>query len=165
MPLPIQVDGYSGFKANERPQQFQVDEDDFEIAAVEDRWFNPDAEYFKVRTTDGKRYILRYNERADEWSLQSGFDGAELFARPSIELVTVGPAAIRNVESQIAGCEKCRPNESQIPLNCVLADMLDKRGAYEFVLTEVAHCPRCRASLSEQSLAEVCGGIEVDVLG
>jgi hypothetical protein len=122
--------------------------------------YEPDAEYFKVRTTDGKRFILRYSQARDEWTLQSGFDGAELFARPSVELVTVGPADIRRAELQIAGCEKCRPDETDIPLNCVLADILDKRGLYEFVLTEVAHCPTCRAELSEQSLVEVDGGID-----
>jgi len=167
MSLPIHVDAYSGYRANERPLKFQVDEDDFEIAehAVEDRWFEPDAEYFKVRTTDGKRFILRHDERQDEWTLQSGFDGAELFARPSVELITVGPATVRIAESQIAGCEKCRPDESQIPLNCVLADLLDKRGPYEFVLAEVAQCPRCSAELSEHSLVEPVGGIEIEVPG
>jgi hypothetical protein len=33
MSLPIHVDAHSGYKANERPQKFQVDEDDFEIAS------------------------------------------------------------------------------------------------------------------------------------
>jgi hypothetical protein len=37
-------------------------------------------EYFKVRTLQGKLYLLRYDERADEWTLQSGFDGDELLA-------------------------------------------------------------------------------------
>jgi hypothetical protein len=132
---------------------------------VEDRWYEPDAEYFKVRTSEGKRFILRYNERRDEWTLQSGFDGAELFARPSVNLVTVGPAEIRTAESKISGCQKCRPDEADLPLNYILANVLDKRGSYEFVLTEVAHCPRCKAELSEQSLVEVDGGVEVNVRG
>jgi hypothetical protein len=38
MALPINVDPCSRYKANERPRQFQVDEDLFEIAEVEDRW-------------------------------------------------------------------------------------------------------------------------------
>jgi hypothetical protein len=80
-----------GYKANDRPQRFWLDEriDDLtginEIEAVEDRWHDPNAEYFKVRTHEGKRYILRHDERADEWTLQSGFDGAELLARPNID--------------------------------------------------------------------------------
>jgi len=79
MPLEIYVDAYSGFKTNERPRQFSLDEENFEIEAVEKQWRSPEAEYFKVRTTGGKRYLLRYEEGQDQWMLQSDFDGAELF--------------------------------------------------------------------------------------
>ena len=71
MSLPIHVTAYSGYKANERPRDFTVDEDFYEIADVEDCWYEPDAMYFKVRTTEGKRYILRYHEADDEWTLQA----------------------------------------------------------------------------------------------
>jgi len=54
MPLEIYVDAYSGFKTNERPRQFSLDEENFEIEAVEKQWRSPEAEYFKVRTQDGK---------------------------------------------------------------------------------------------------------------
>ena len=80
MSVRIYVDAYSGYRASERPRQFCLDDDVFEIADVEGRWYEPDAEYFKVRTTEDKRYILRYNERDDEWTLQSAFDGAALLA-------------------------------------------------------------------------------------
>jgi len=43
-----------------------------DIDAVEDRWYDPNAEYFKVRTVEGKRYILRYSEQEAQWTLQSG---------------------------------------------------------------------------------------------
>jgi hypothetical protein len=102
MPLPIDVDGYSGLKANERPLQFCLDEDVFEIEVVEDRWYDPEAEYFKVRRTDGKRHLLRYDRSEDAWTLRSGFDAAELFARPSIELITVDATAIREAEQRRA---------------------------------------------------------------
>ena len=77
MSLPIYVDAYSGYRANERPQSFTLDEDAYEIASVEDRWYEPDAGYFKVRTTDAKTYLLRYEQQGDVWTLQSGFDGDE----------------------------------------------------------------------------------------
>jgi hypothetical protein len=92
---------------------------------VEDRWYDANAEYFKVRSTDGKRYILRYDERADEWTLQSGFDGPELLARPNIELVTVAPDAIRAAELRIAGCERCSPDEADKLFDRKLADILE----------------------------------------
>ena len=85
--LPIHVDAYSGYKANERPLSFELDEEIYCIASIEDRWLDPDAEYFKVRTTDGKVFLLRYDEREDEWTLQTGFDGDELLTRPGIKLI------------------------------------------------------------------------------
>lgn len=162
MSLEVNVDAYSGYKANERPRQFSLDEDIFEIAAVEDQWRSPDASFYKVRTTDRKRYVLRYHEKQDLWTLQSDFDGAQLLARTSIELVNVEPAAIRDAESQIAGCEQCRPDESDALFDSILADVLDKHGAFEFVLAESARCPNCRGELSEKALVEPQGGTEVE---
>jgi hypothetical protein len=121
MALPIYVDAYSGYKANERPRQFAVDEDLIQIAEIEDRWYDPDAEYFRVRSPEGKRYILRYDMKLDQWTLQSGFDGAELLARPSIELIIVEPRAIREAESRIARCERCRGDAAD---SCLTASSL-----------------------------------------
>jgi hypothetical protein len=101
MSLPVYVDAYSGYKANERPRQFVLDEEIYEIAAVLDHWYEPSATYFKVQTTEGKTYLLRYDEQTDEWTLQSGFDGDELLARPSIELVTVDANVVRRAEKLI----------------------------------------------------------------
>ena len=69
------------------------------------------------RTPEGKRYILRSDRETGQWTLQSGFDGAELLARPGIEFVTVEPAAIRRAESKIAGCERCRGDEADHPVD------------------------------------------------
>ena len=173
MSLPIHVEAYSGYKANERPMSFSLNptigengvEDVHDIDAVEDRWYDPNAEYFKVRTPEGKRYILRYDGLGDQWTLQSGFDGAELLARPGIELVSVESATIRTAESMIAGCERCRSDESDIPFTFVIADVLEKHGAFEFMLTGTAQCPNCRAELNEKSLVEPQGGTEVEVKG
>jgi hypothetical protein len=127
MSLEIQVDAYSGCRANERPRQFCLDEDVFEIDEVEDRWYDPNAEYFKVRTTDGKRYLLRCESETSEWTLQSGFDGAELLARTSITLVTVEPEAIRAAKQRIAGCGRCREEHAELPFDWILADVLESR--------------------------------------
>jgi hypothetical protein len=78
MSVAIHVDAYSGYKANERPLRFWLDAAEpnqpagiHEIEEVESRWYEPDAQYFRVRTTDQKRYLLRYDEREGAWSLQS----------------------------------------------------------------------------------------------
>src|SRR5262249_39904904 len=128
MSLRICVDGYSGWKANERPTRFHLDDETYEIALIEDRWQGqePSEEYFPVRTTAGKVYLLRYDEHADEWRLQSGFDGAELLARPGIELISAGPLAVHEAESRISGCEQCRGDEAHIPFDWILADVLNK---------------------------------------
>src|SRR5215813_3020512 len=107
MSIPIHVDAYSGYKASERPRQFTLDEVVYEIDAVLDQWYQPYATYFKVQSTDRKIYLLRYDEEADEWTLQSGFDGDELMARPSIELVTVDSATVKNAEQRIESFEHC----------------------------------------------------------
>src|SRR4029453_19089035 len=101
MSLPVYVDAYSGYKANERPCQFTLDEQVYEIAAVLDQWYEPSATYFKVQSTEGKTYLLPYDEHEDEWTLQSGFDGDELLARPNIELVTVDSVVAKKAEQQI----------------------------------------------------------------
>ena len=80
MSLRIYVEAYPGYKANERPLSFSVDiatgkngvTGVYDIDAVEDRWYDPNAECFKVRTVEGKRYILRYSEQEAQWTLQSG---------------------------------------------------------------------------------------------
>ena len=123
MSLPIHVDEYSGHTANQRPRSFTLDEELYEIAAVLDQWYEPSATYFKVQTTEGKVYLLRYDGQADEWTLQSGFDGDELLQRPGIEIVTVGPDALRRAESLIESCEHCHPDDAEIPFDWILAEI------------------------------------------
>jgi hypothetical protein len=166
--LLIHVEAYSGNKANERPISFWLDPDIdnftgiYEIDAVEDRWYDPNAQYFKVRTPEGKRYILRSDREAGQWTLQSGFDGAELLTRDGIEFVSVEPASIRTAESKITGCERCRNYESDIPFSFVIADLFEKHGAFDFILAEPGHCPNCNGELSEKTRVEPQGGIEVE---
>ena len=154
MSLPIRVDGYSGFKANERPRYFTVDEDLYEIAAVLDQWYQSYATYFKVRTVEGKTYLLRYDEETDEWTLQSGLDGDELLARPSIELVAVDSAIAKKAEQRIESCEHCHLADAEIPFDWLLAEVTGKRGPYEFILSAPARCPNCRCKIFEKTLIE-----------
>ena len=154
MPLPFYVDAYSGYKPNERPRQFTLDEVVFEIDAVLDQWYESSATYFKVQSTEGKTYLLRYDEEADEWTLQSGFDGDDLFARPSIELVTVDSVISRKAEQQIESCEHCHPADAEIPFDWLLAEVTGRSGAVEFVLSEPARCPNCKRPITEKTLIE-----------
>ena len=76
MSLPIHVDAYSGYKANERPRQFTRDEVVYEIDAVLDQWYDPSATYFKVQSTERKTYLLRYDQREDEWTYRVAWRSA-----------------------------------------------------------------------------------------
>ena len=62
----------------------------------------------------------------------------------------------------VAGCERCRAQAVDIPFDWLLADVLDKHGPFEFVMSESARCPNCRAELTEKTLVEPQGGIEVE---
>ena len=115
-----------------------------------DEWYEPSATYFKVQSTEGKTYLLRYDEEPDEWTLQSGFDGDELLARPSIELATVDSTIAKKAEQQIESCEHCHPDEAEIPFDWLLAEVTGKRGPYEFILSELARCPNCTHPITER---------------
>ena len=130
---------------NERPSEFTLDEYTYELAEVEDRWYEPEAIYFRVRTTEGKRYILPYDESEDEWSLQSGFDAEELLARPGIRLVTVEADVIRRAEEEIESCEHCNPEGAEIPFDAILDHVTaSDPSVTDYVLESAARCPNCR---------------------
>jgi len=101
-----------------------------------------------------KTYLLRYDEDADDWTLQGGFDGDELLARPSIELVTVDFAIVNDVERQIESCEHCHSDDAEIPFDWLSAEVTGKRGPYEFILGELARCPICKHEITEKTLVE-----------
>ena len=71
MAVKISVQGYSGFKRNERPSRFLLDGHEYEVKEILDQWYGPEAAYFKVRASDGNHYILRCDNESDEWSLES----------------------------------------------------------------------------------------------
>jgi len=52
--------------------------------------------------------------------------------------------------------------ESDHLFDSILADVLDKPGPFEFVLTAAAQCPGCGAAMSEKTLVSPQGRIEVE---
>ncbi|MBI4459156.1 MAG: hypothetical protein HY648_03730 [Acidobacteria bacterium] len=69
--MKVSVSSYSGYKANERPQRFLLDEHAYQVEEVLDQWYGPETVYFKVRANDGNVYILKYDSVSEEWSLES----------------------------------------------------------------------------------------------
>jgi hypothetical protein len=74
MPMALRVECYAGYKAAERPLRFRSRERDsktFEVMEVLDQWYGIGYRCFKVLADDGNTYILRHNEKEDEWALDS----------------------------------------------------------------------------------------------
>ncbi len=67
----IRVECYAGYRADQRPQRFTLRGHIFEVEAVEDQWYSPQAIYFRVRADDGNFYVLRHDEVQDEWTLDA----------------------------------------------------------------------------------------------
>jgi hypothetical protein len=74
----MHVECYSGYKANERPTAFTCQEHRHEVAEIIDRWYEggleadrPAIDYFKVKTTDGEVFLLRYLSLFDTWSIHT----------------------------------------------------------------------------------------------
>jgi hypothetical protein len=74
----IQVECYSGYRVNERPHAFLFRERRREVMEIVDRWYEggvdpsePEISYFRVKTTDGEVYLLRYLSLFDSWSVKT----------------------------------------------------------------------------------------------
>ena len=67
----VRVESYAGYRADERPVRFQMGERWLAVVEVLDRWYDPDAIYFRVRAEDGALYVLRHREPDDVWTLEA----------------------------------------------------------------------------------------------
>ena len=73
---PISVECYAGAKADETPRRFRWKDRAVEVEEVVDRWHQveskpgwPRADYFKVRGTDQREYLLKHDLESDDWYL------------------------------------------------------------------------------------------------
>ena len=66
-PVKIEVVAYSGYKANERPLYFVLEQQKLSVAEVLDRWYGVENDYFKVLADDGKVYLIRWHRPLDLW--------------------------------------------------------------------------------------------------
>jgi hypothetical protein len=75
MDLELQVECYSGHRADERPLRFafaaKPGAPKYEVKAVLDQWYGVGYQCFKVLADDGNIYILRHQQSADCWRLDS----------------------------------------------------------------------------------------------
>jgi hypothetical protein len=73
----IEVECYSGYRAHERPVAFTLENRRWEIVEIIDRWYEgglrpsqPALDYFRVRTAEGRVFVLRYNSLFDAWAVR-----------------------------------------------------------------------------------------------
>jgi hypothetical protein len=66
---PVKIEGvaYSGYKANERPLYFVLEQKKRSVMDVLDRWYGEEHDYFKVLADDGKVYLIRWHRGLDLW--------------------------------------------------------------------------------------------------
>jgi hypothetical protein len=71
--MKLQVECYSGGKADERPVRFRLNDHTYAVKGVLDQWYGPDEIFFKVRANDGNLYILKKQTSTPDgaWSLES----------------------------------------------------------------------------------------------
>ncbi len=72
----IQVESYAGYKEEETPRAFTHMGERHEILEIMDRWYEekrdpraPRQNYFKVKTSKGEVFLLRYTPRFQSWTL------------------------------------------------------------------------------------------------
>ncbi|MGD2124972.1 MAG: hypothetical protein PVG99_02760 [Desulfobacteraceae bacterium] len=70
----IEVVAYSGYKANERPLYFVLDNKKREVAEIIDRWYGVEHDYFKILADDGRVYLLKWHRLLDLWFLVKIFE-------------------------------------------------------------------------------------------
>ncbi len=67
--IPLTVETYSGYKADERPVALQLRGRRIAIREILDRWYGEDHTYFKLTGEDGMVYIIRLDRFSDTWEL------------------------------------------------------------------------------------------------
>ena len=69
MTVSIEVVAYAGYQGEQEPRALVVDGQRLDVLGVADRWYDPEARYFKVRASDGAVYLLRCDAETLDWSL------------------------------------------------------------------------------------------------
>ena len=67
----LKVECYAGYKGLQSPRRFAFGDHLLEVEEVEDQWYSPSSQYFRVRASDGNVYVLRHNQDEDSWSLEA----------------------------------------------------------------------------------------------
>ena len=68
-PHHLFVDAFAGYKGEKTPRSFTLDGHQLLVRDVVDRWYSETHSYFRVRASDGQRYVLRLDLEEDCWEI------------------------------------------------------------------------------------------------
>jgi len=64
----INVSCYAGYRSDELPRYFDIENKRIKIVDIITRWITPDSRFFKITGDDGDIYTLRH--KAGQWYLE-----------------------------------------------------------------------------------------------
>lgn len=67
--MKIRVECYAGYRGEETPRRFYLNDRAVGVSEVLDRWLAPEHRYFKIRGNDGGIYILRHEVPSGLWEM------------------------------------------------------------------------------------------------
>jgi len=77
-------------------------------------------------------------------------------------LFTVSREVAQAAIAQVSSCEACNPDVAEFPFECIQDRvMLFSGTTTDYIMPEPPSCPRCRPIVTEKTLVEWDGGIEV----
>lgn len=65
----VRVGCHAGYRGDETPRRFHLGGRTIEIAEVVSRWKEPGALFFRIRSDEGRIYVLRKDEQAGRWDV------------------------------------------------------------------------------------------------
>jgi len=74
-----EVSAYAGYKANERPLYFTIDDQRLEVRDIISRWAEPEKDFFKVVADDGRVYTLSRSRESDLWIIEKVSERREFY--------------------------------------------------------------------------------------
>lgn len=67
--MNLQVDTRAGIHGDPEPYAFSLGKRRLAVVQVVDRWIAADHSYFKLTAEDRNVYILRFDQRTEQWEL------------------------------------------------------------------------------------------------
>ena len=67
--VSIRVETYSGYKGDQEPTWVWLESERIEVIDIGDRWYDPGGSYFRLRTRNGLRLLIKHDNEDDTWWL------------------------------------------------------------------------------------------------